>query len=102
MRGWLKWINDHRKLFPEWKSVRYFSKYVAGEESGRFFVIWEYDSLSEFESYKKRRSGYKGPYTEYKNNDPYYMSVFDHRGMKVEFWIDEERDLWIESSHTQK
>ena len=33
MRTWLKWVGEHRELFKEWKSVRYFSKYVAGEEA---------------------------------------------------------------------
>lgn len=28
---------------------------------------------------------------------PYYMGVFSHAGMKVEFWKDLERDLWIEA-----
>lgn len=96
MRQWLKWVNDHRELFLEWKSVRYFVKNVAGEESGRHFVMWEYDSLSDFETYKKRRADYKGPYEEYKKNDPYYMDVFVHNRMRVEFWEDLERDLWIE------
>lgn len=24
LRGWFTWVNEHRTLFPEWKSVRYF------------------------------------------------------------------------------
>jgi len=96
MRGWLQWVNNNRELFVEWKSVRYFYKKVAGEESGRFFIIWEYDSLAAFEEYKAKRSGYKGLYAEYKKYDPYCMDVFNHHGMKVEFWSDEDRDLWIE------
>ena len=96
MRRWLEWVTEHRELFSEWKSVRYFVKTVAGEESGRHFVIWEYDSVADFEAYKKRRADYTGPYEEYKKNDPYYKGVFDHSGMKVEFWEDRERELWIE------
>jgi hypothetical protein len=96
MRQWLQWVNDHRELFKEWKSVRYFVKYIAGEESGRFFVVWEYDSLSAFEAYKARRSDYSGPYEEYKKNDPYYKDLFIHSSMKVEVWQDLDRDLWIE------
>ena len=96
LQGWLKWVNDHRELFPEWKSVRYFYKKVAGEESDRHFIIWEYDSFADFEKYKKRRGDYKGSYEEYKKHDPYYMGVFEHKGMKIEFWEDLERDLWIE------
>ena len=96
MRQWLQWVDDHRELFKEWKSVRYFVKTVAGEESNRHFMMWEYDSLADYEAYKKRRADYKGPYEEYKKNDPYYMDVFDHNTMKVEFWKDMNRDLWIE------
>ncbi len=98
MRRWLQWVNDHRELFREWKSVRYFVKNVAGEESGRHLVIWEYESLADYEAYKKRRGPYEGPYAEYKKNDPYYKGVFIHSRMKVEFWQDLERELWIESS----
>ena len=96
MRRWLKWVNEHRDLFPEWKSVRYFYKHVAGVETGRYVVIWEYESYTAFENYKTRRKDYDGPYAEYKENDPYYKGVFIHSSMNVEFWKDMERDLWVE------
>jgi hypothetical protein len=96
MRRWLKWVREHRELFKEWKSVRYFVRQVAGRESGRHFVLWEYDSLADFEAYKKRRGDYRGVYSEYKLNDPYHQDVFVHSTMEVEFWHDQERDLWIE------
>lgn len=96
MRRWLEWVNKHRELFPEWKSVRYFVKTIAGEESERHLVIWEYESLAAFEAYKERRGDYEGPYEEYKENDPYHHGVFSHQSMKVEVWKDLERDLWIE------
>ena len=56
----------------------------------------QYESLTAFESYKARRKDYEGPYAEYKANDPYYKGVFDHSRMKMEFWNDVDRDLWIE------
>lgn len=96
MRRWLGWVKSHRELFPEWKSVRYFEKHVAGGESGRHLVIWEYDSLSAYEAYKARRKDYTGAYAEYKLNDPYYKGVFNHSTMGMEFWKDMQRDLWIE------
>ncbi len=96
MRRWLRWVNEHRELFREWKSVRYFVKEIAGESSGRHFVVWEYESLAAFEAYKARRGDYQGPYAEYKENDPYYQEVFDHSDMRVEVWKDIDRDLWIE------
>lgn len=96
MHRWLKWVNDHRELFPEWKSIRYFVKTIASEETDRHMIIWEYESLAAFETYKKRREDYKGPYEEYKKNDPYHQNVFNHSTMKLEVWKDQERNLWIE------
>jgi len=96
MRQWMSWVKDHRELFTEWKSLRYFEKTVAGDDSGRHLVIWEYESMAAFEAYKARRKDYQGPYKEYKENDPYYKGVFIHSRMGVEFWKDRERDLWIE------
>jgi len=98
LRIWFQWINDHRELFKEWKSVRYFVKYIAGEQTERHVMIWEYDSLAAFEAYKARRADYPGPYAEYKKADPYYKGVFDHNSMSVEAWKDLNRDLWIEPS----
>ena len=96
MYRWFKWVNEHRELFPEWKSVRYFEKHAAGDDSGRRMMIWEYDSFTAYEKYKPRRKDYEGPYKEYKENDPYYKGVFIHSRMRVEFWKDLERELWIE------
>ncbi len=96
MRRWLRWVNAHLELFLDWKSVRYFVKTIAGEETDRHFVVWEYESLAAFEAYKKRRGDYTGPYEEYKKNDPYYQGVFSHGTMRLEVWKDLERDLWIE------
>ncbi len=96
MRRWLKWVNDHRELFKEWKSVRYFAKHIAGDDSNRHLVMWEYENLAAYEAYKARRADYPGPYEEYKENDPYYKGVFMHDRMGLEFWEDRERDIWIE------
>lgn len=98
MRGWLAWVRAHRGLFAEWKSVRYFVKQVAGDDSHRHFLLWEYDNLADYEAYKKRRANYEGPYVEYRKVDPYHMDVFDHSRMGLEFWRDQERDLWIETA----
>ncbi len=95
IRIWMAWVKDHRELFPEWKSLQYIEKYIAGEETERHVMIWEYDSLADFEAYKARRKDYEGPYKEYKTVDPYYMDVFDHTSMKVEVWKPLERDLWL-------
>lgn len=96
LRVWMKWVKEHRDLFPEWRSLRYFVKYIAGEDTERHLMIWEYDSLADFEAYKTRRKDYEGPYAEYKKVDPYYMDLFDLTTMSVEVWKDLDRDLWIE------
>ncbi len=79
-----------------WPAIPNTPPITQKNEFAAHFVIWEYDSLAAFEAYKKRRADYKGPYAEYKKHDPYYMGVFHHQGMKMEFWTDEQRDLWIE------
>jgi hypothetical protein len=81
LRRWMMWVKSHKELFSEWKSLRYVTKYIAGEETERHVMIWEYDSLAAFEAYKARRKDYEGSYLEYK---------------KVERWKPQERDLWIE------
>lgn len=96
LRVWMKWVKDHKNLFPEWRSLRYFVKYIAGEDTERHMMIWEYDSLADFEAYKARRKDYEGPYAEYKKVDPYYMDLFELTTMSVEVWKDLDRDLWIE------
>ena len=96
LRKWMTWVKQHKELFPEWKSLRYITKYIAGEETERHVMIWEYNSLAAFETYKARRKDYEGPYEEYKKVDPYHMDVFDHTSMKVEIWKPQEQDLWIE------
>jgi hypothetical protein len=60
------------------------------------WIIWEYDSLADFEAYKERRGEYEGSYEEYKVHDPYYKRVFEHGSMRIELWKDLDRDLWIE------
>jgi hypothetical protein len=71
-------------------------KYIAGEETERHMMLWEYDSLAGFEEYKARRKDYTGAYEEYKKVDPYYMDVFEHTTMSVEVWKPLDREFWIE------
>jgi len=96
LRTWMKWVGEHKELFPEWKSLMYFVKYIAAEDTDRHIMVWEYESLAAFEEYKERRGEYEGPYAEYKKVDPYHMDLFDHTAMSVEVWKDQDRDLWIE------
>ena len=35
LRNWMAWVKSHKELFPEWKSLRYVTKYIAGEETER-------------------------------------------------------------------
>lgn len=96
MTNFLKWVGANRHLFKEWKSLRYYVKEIAGPNSGRHFIVWEYEDLASFEAYKKRRHDYPGPYAEYKKNDPYHLGVMDHRNMEVEIWYEIDRPLWLE------
>jgi hypothetical protein len=96
LRVWMTWVREHKELFPEWRSLRYFVKYIAGEETDRHMMVWEYESLADYEKYKARRANYEGPYADYKKVDPYHMGLFDKSTMSVEVWKDNDRDLWIE------
>lgn len=96
IRNWMKWVNEHRELFPEWKSLQYIEKTIAGEETDRHVMIWEYENIAAFEQYKERRKDYDGPYAEYKKVDPYHMGVFDTNSMKLEVWKILNQDLWLE------
>ena len=95
MKDFLEWVNANRGLFKEWKSLRYFIREIAGPNSGRHFIVWEYEDLASFESYKKRRQDYSGPYAEYKKHDPYHLGVMDHRNMELEIWYEDHRALWL-------
>ncbi|WP_447931850.1 hypothetical protein [Sphingopyxis fribergensis] len=95
MKDFLQWVNAHRSLFKEWKSLRYFIREIAGSSSGRHFIVWEYDDLASFEAYKKRRKDYSGEYAEYKLHDPYHLGVMDHRNMELEIWYEDHRSLWL-------
>lgn len=95
MKVFLEWVRAHRGLFTEWKSLRYFVKEIAGQNSDRHFIMWEYDDLAAFEAYKKRRKDYSGPFADYKKHDPYHLGVMDHNTMEVEVWYDLERPLWL-------
>jgi hypothetical protein len=96
LRVWMTWVREHKMYFPEWKTLRYFVKYIAGEETDRHIMIWEYESLADYEKYKNRRADYEGPYAEYQKVDPYHKGVFDKICMSVEVWKENDRDLWIE------
>ncbi len=72
------------------------TKYIAGDQTERHVMMWEYDSLASFEEYKARHKDYDRPYKEYKKVDPYYMDVFDHTNMNVEIWKPQDRDIWLE------
>ena len=96
MKGFLEWVRAHRDLFPEWKSLRYYTREIAGANSGRYMIVWEYEDLASFEAYKKRRGNYHGAYAEYKKHDPYHMGVMDHNSMQVEIWYEVDRSLWLD------
>jgi hypothetical protein len=49
MRNWLAWVKEHRDLFPEWKSTRY----IAGDQTERHVMMWEYDSLRPLKSTRR-------------------------------------------------
>ena len=97
MRRWLNWVREHRELFPEWKSVRYFEKFVAGSESNRHLVMWEYENLAAYEAYKARRRTTRGRMPGTSWGFTHHKGVFSHnmmgmgssgKGYTTRLWIE--------------
>ena len=72
LRDWFQFLHDHKEeLFQEWISAKYYKETdIEGVPSGRYIMVFEYESLDGHHAYKKRRN-YKGPYAPYKLVEPY-------------------------------
>ena len=62
LRRWIKWVNEHRELFQgmEERSLL-FQEDRGANKPTRHLIMWEYDSLADYEAYKTRRKDYDGP-----------------------------------------
>lgn len=95
IRRWIAFLQDNRELFEGWKSVRYYRQITApdGEPTGRYVMLFEYESMEARNAYKERRKDFQGPYAEYKKVDPYQF--FDHDSVTIEHWEPQEEALWF-------
>jgi hypothetical protein len=95
IRRWAAFVQDHRELFEGWRSVRYYRQVAApdGEPTGRYVMLFEYESMEARNAYKERRKDFQGPYAEYKKVDPYQF--FDHSSVTVEHWEPQEEGIWF-------
>ncbi len=94
---WFAFVDAHHEsMFPEWKSARYYRQVdrYTGESTGRYVMIFEYYSHEGFLAYKERRKDWSGPYAKYKTLDPYQF--FDLETVTEEYWIPNEKDLWLD------
>ncbi len=97
IRTWFAFVRDHQtELFPEWRSARYFREvdHDSEEPTGRFIMLFEYESPEARRVYKERRKDYAGPYQAYKAIDPY--QYFDVESVTVDHWEPLEEDLWLD------
>lgn len=95
MREWFRFVREfHADLFPEWKSARYYRQVdLEGRPSGRYIMVFEFNSLAGRNAYKQRRRDWSGPYEAYKAvaPDPYFKPGSE----TVENWEPQETDLWL-------
>lgn len=97
IRTWFNFVRDHQEeLFPEWRSARYFREVdpESDEPTGRFIMLFEYESAEARRRYKERRKDYAGPYQAYKAIDPY--QYFNVDTVTVSHWEPQENELWLD------
>ena len=95
IRSWVAFLQANQELFEGWKSVRYYRQVGIpdGRPTGRYVMMFEYESMEARNAYKERRKDFTGPYAAYKEVDPYQF--FDHDSVTVEAWETREEDLWF-------
>jgi len=96
MDRWFAFVQEHHdELFPEWLSVRFYKDVDrdSGEHTGRFVILFEYDSHEGFLAYKKRRDGYPGPYQPYLEVDP--VQFFQNDTKYLQWWMPEKKAKWM-------
>lgn len=94
IRTWIAFLEKHPELFEGWKSIRYYRQIdlPEGDATGRYVMVFEFESLAARNAYKERRKDWSGPYEEYKKVDPYQF--FDTSTVTVEGWEPQEEHLW--------
>jgi hypothetical protein len=97
IRRWFAYLQEHHdEMFPEWTSARYFQQVdrYTGAPTGRYVMMFEYDSHEGFLAYKERRKDWSGPYAEYRQVDPY--PFFERETVTEEYWVPEKENLWLD------
>jgi len=95
IRKWVAFLEENQELFEGWRSVRYYRQVGIpdGQPTGRYVMMFEYESMEARNAYKERRKDFAGPYVAYKNVDPYQF--FDQASVTVEAWETREEALWF-------
>lgn len=97
IRTWFAFVRDHKdEMFPEWRSARHFREVdqETGEPTGKYIMLFEYESPEARKRYKERRKDFAGPYEAYKKIDPY--QYFDVDAVSLEHWHPREEELWLD------
>lgn len=93
---WFDFIVAHKEdLFPEWVSARYFRFTDRdGKPTGRYVMMFEYESLEAHHAYKERRKDWDGPYEAYKAVDP-YQEFFNLESVTCEYLEPQAVEKWF-------
>lgn len=96
---WFDFITAHKDtLFPEWVSARYFRiTDHDGNPTGRYCMLFEYQSVEAHHAYKERRKNWDGPYAEYKTVDP-YQEFFNLESVTCEYLQPQAVHKWFDYS----
>ena len=97
IRRWFAYLQAHHdRVFPEWKSARYFRQVDrhTGQPTGRYVMMFEYHTHQGFLAYKERRKDWSGPYADYKKVDPYQF--FQIETVTEDHWLPHEAHLWFD------
>lgn len=96
IRDWFEFLKENKKaLFDEWISAKYYRMTDReGNPTGKFVMIFEYESLEGHHAYKDRRKDWDGPYEAYKKVDP-YQEFFDLETVTTEYMQPQATECWF-------
>ena len=96
IRAWFSYVKaNHAGMFSEWKSARYYRETdIEGDPTGRFVMLFEFNSVAGHHAYKERRKDWSGPYEEYRKVDPY--GLFEEGSVEMTYWEPQEVENWFD------
>jgi len=93
IKRWFAFVQEHQDLFPEWCSARYYREVLRNEDqwTGRYVMVFEYDSYDGRNAYKERRTRQSDRYSAYMEVDPYVH--FEPESVIITSWTPHAQNL---------